>query len=286
MEISRLTYPSLWQWVQTQTGLLIDENDWVIEKNNNGECGFYSTGDGLNTFRLPLINSFARAKGNSLRSVGEFEGDAIRKITGETGIETDLGEPTGAFYKGDIKYGQAIGVLTNDNMLSFDVSRVVPTAEENRPKNITFLYCVKAFYEIVDEELVDITQFANDMANIANKTDFTIIYPNVGTEEDPAEVEYNNRYVENNPFPGCMVICQAEILLDGKWGITGWLSNASGVLVGYGVNAGQLLSDDTIIIQTGSNSVMTNSACAGGIHGINLGNIYKAPCRVKIWKVK
>lgn len=27
MEISRLTYPSLWQWVQTQTGLLIDEND-------------------------------------------------------------------------------------------------------------------------------------------------------------------------------------------------------------------------------------------------------------------
>lgn len=140
--------------------------------------------------------------------------------------------------------------------------------------------------EIVNEGLVDITQFVNYMANIANKTDFTIIYPNDGTEEEPAEVEYNNRYVENNPFPGCMVICQVEILLDGKWGITGWLSNASGVVVGYGVNAGQLLSDDTIIIQTGSNSVMTNSACAGGIHGINLGNIYKAPCRVKIWKVK
>ena len=53
---------------------------------------------------------------------------------------------------------------------------------------------------------------------------FTIIYPNNGTEEEPANVANNSRYVMSNPFPGHKVNCIAEVLYDNKWGETGWHS--------------------------------------------------------------
>ncbi|WP_067585272.1 hypothetical protein [Endozoicomonas ascidiicola] len=83
---------------------------------------------------------FGRGKGSSGRSVGSFEGDAIRNFTGTVAIHTGE-KATGAFtvvsrgsYSG---YGNLKSAL-----LSLDISRIVPTAPENRPKSLTELVCI------------------------------------------------------------------------------------------------------------------------------------------------
>lgn len=88
---------------------------------------------------------------DSARTVLSAQGDAIRNITGEfanngEGNKPDLqsGMATGAFKK------NLTGLKSNreqsDGGISytFDASRVVPTANENRPRNIAFLYIVRA----------------------------------------------------------------------------------------------------------------------------------------------
>lgn len=212
------------------------EEQWQKDKLENGECGFYSDGDGITTFRLPLINSFARARGLSSKKAGDFEGDAIRNITGNftTGRTSAYIEPAyaGAF-KGEVESGyswdeaQAFGFYR----YYFDTSKVVPTAEENRPKSITFLYCVKAFDASINQGLVDVSELVNDLTSLSNrldkeieavgkKADFTFIYPNGGSEQAPALVSAGSRYVEDNPFPGTMVICQVEVCYLDQWGVT------------------------------------------------------------------
>ncbi len=65
--------------------------------------------------------------------------DAIRNITGAIGQIDDLsGEATGAFSK-TFNVGMGWGQIAGGggNFIDFDASRVVPTADENRPKTIT-----------------------------------------------------------------------------------------------------------------------------------------------------
>ena len=102
-----------------------------------------------------LRGCFIRGLGGNSAEIGVVQGDAIRNITGSmraggqfdrnTQFIDDL-STDGAFLTvpGDKSYtgessgsGQAWGV-------DFDASRVVPTATENRPRNIAFLYIVKA----------------------------------------------------------------------------------------------------------------------------------------------
>jgi hypothetical protein len=100
---------------------------------------------------LPNLNdgSFIRGVGGNAAAMGVKQGDAIRNITGEapggSGIRVPASSYTGAFSlsnkpSGRISTGENWDLLT----ATFDASRVVPTASENRPKNIAFLYIVKA----------------------------------------------------------------------------------------------------------------------------------------------
>lgn len=53
---SRLAYPDLWAWVQTQQGYLIEESAWQAKAaTNGGNVPFYSKGDGTTTFRVPAL---------------------------------------------------------------------------------------------------------------------------------------------------------------------------------------------------------------------------------------
>ncbi|HGJ5855266.1 phage tail protein [Arsenophonus nasoniae] len=85
------------------------------------------------------------------RTVLSAQGDAIRSIKGRIGyVRQGAGSPPvfadGAFrqdrtFNANVKSGE------NDSwgsVASFDSSRVVPTANENRPRNIAFLYIVRA----------------------------------------------------------------------------------------------------------------------------------------------
>lgn len=120
----------------------------------------YGAGDGRTTFNLPdlrgeFIRGWDDGRGiDSGRTLGSAQGDAIRNITGkiDSGKNSalqlfDYIEPTGAFgVEKSWKQWTAESNSGNDNIpraITFDASRVVPTANENRPRNIALLACIK-----------------------------------------------------------------------------------------------------------------------------------------------
>ncbi len=87
---------------------------------------------------------------DSSRNLLSFQGDAIRNITGKT-VASKYGAwldtPSGAFSSISTSYQESLTTIAaTQNLLSsvFDASRVVPTANENRPRNIAFNYIVRA----------------------------------------------------------------------------------------------------------------------------------------------
>ena len=89
---------------------------------------------------------FLRGLGGNSASLGELQGDAIRNITGSTGIFTSQGWPTssGALFTKASGDGDNGGRSNEGHIIYFDASRVVPTAEENRPINKAIRYFIKA----------------------------------------------------------------------------------------------------------------------------------------------
>ena len=78
--------------------------------------------------------------------LGMVQGDAIRNITGSSGDSPN----SGAYYYGALA-GGAGGArkfagegLRGRSAINFDASRVVPTAEENRPVNTSVRYLIRA----------------------------------------------------------------------------------------------------------------------------------------------
>ena len=120
----------------------------------------YGAGDGRTTFNLPdLRGEFIRGwdEGRSVdagRVFGSMQGDAIRNITGQF-VSDDynrslVNEMLGAFAmtkrNSSLSYDAASSISTGGeylNAIKFDASRVVPTAAENRPRNIALLACIK-----------------------------------------------------------------------------------------------------------------------------------------------
>ena len=104
-----------------------------------------------------VADRFLRNAGNGL-SVGQTQGDAIRNITGRFGpldneLKTKLKTMLdGAFYLiEDEKYFGLNGEWNNNNpLIGFDASKVVPTAEENRPKSLVLKLCIKAINSLDD----------------------------------------------------------------------------------------------------------------------------------------
>lgn len=113
----------------------------------------------LPDLRGEFIRGWDNGRGvDSGRSILSSQGDAIRNITGQispnlnggtsaTWVGTDTGQAGGAL----LPRSNSINVLslpntvtTGNGGISFDASRVVPTASENRPRNIAFNYIVRA----------------------------------------------------------------------------------------------------------------------------------------------
>ncbi len=101
---------------------------------------------------------FIRNAGAGL-AVGTQQGDAIRNITGEakfghdgdTTYDPNSAASTSAIYYPDRKSPDTVSNMSvisnaanNWRPLVFDASRAVPTADENRPKAIAMVLCIKA----------------------------------------------------------------------------------------------------------------------------------------------
>ena len=120
----------------------------------------YGAGDGSTTFNLPdLRGEFMRGwddgRGiDSGRAFGSAQGDAIRNITGSIDTGSHNGQQLfdEATAKGALSIsrrqwkkwtGDSGDGGNNPAAFDFDASRVVPTAAENRPRNIALLACIK-----------------------------------------------------------------------------------------------------------------------------------------------
>ena len=120
----------------------------------------YGAGDGSTTFNLPdLRGEFIRGwdDGRGIdrgRVFGSAQGDAIRNITGsiDTGSHNgqqlfDEATAQGALAISRKQWKKWTGDSgdggNNPAAFDFDASRVVPTASENRPRNIALLACIK-----------------------------------------------------------------------------------------------------------------------------------------------
>nr|WP_279040971.1 phage tail protein [Snodgrassella alvi] len=115
---------------------------------------YYGQGDGSTTFNLPdlrgeFIRSYDDRRGvDPGRWNGSWQGDAIRNITGACsgamGVVFD--GFAGAFFDDgtrDATVATSTTKVTYNDDFCFDASRVVPTANENRPRNIALLACIK-----------------------------------------------------------------------------------------------------------------------------------------------
>ena len=112
----------------------------------------FGVGNGSTTFNLPdLRGEFMRGwdDGRGVdtgRVFGSAQGDAIRNISGQFHNWAQNGQgvyATGVFAAGIARGsgGQTSGA--GSFALDFDASRAVPTATENRPRNIALLACIK-----------------------------------------------------------------------------------------------------------------------------------------------
>lgn len=112
----------------------------------------WGAGDGSTTFNLPdLRGEFPRgwddARGlDSGRGFGTVQGDAIRNITGNIYNNFTTSGADGAFAETNLgnsnvwASGVAAGRFFHN---TFSAARVVPTAAENRPRNVALLACIK-----------------------------------------------------------------------------------------------------------------------------------------------
>lgn len=165
--LSRAIYPSLWKHAN-ESGNIIDDATWLSEVTTNGSCGKFSSGDGGTTFRVPLIKDvYIRANGTN--ALGDYQGDAIRNITGSfvsrAADEITEGAFSAAPYTDEIYLGTTSG---GRKTFSFDASLQVPTADENRPVTIVRTPIIKAFDTAINASAIDFKEVLDALANKAD----------------------------------------------------------------------------------------------------------------------
>lgn len=142
-EISRTDYPELFEAIGTT----------------------YGEGNGTTTFNIPdrrgyfgrCLDAGAEVDYQSDREIGSKQGDAIRNITGYLGGDpgaaggahpSGFSSTQGAFtgdetYPYENTYSGEHGIGGKFRFVTFDASRVVPTAPENVVKNIAEYVCIR-----------------------------------------------------------------------------------------------------------------------------------------------
>lgn len=238
----------------------------------------YGEGNGASTFNIPdLRGRFLEGSD----SVGAVKEAGLPNITGYirykdntvydcNGTFTYSGEGAGVPYV-SLTGSSYVQKITMDASKS---SSIYGNSETVQPPSITIRYIIKVFDANVNDD------------NYNLKSNFTIVYPNGGTKDNPANVTTNSYYYIENPFPGYYVNCIAEVKINNEWGITGdGKYNYAGSNYSGCVRASQF-NDDAIVVKTGSGTVFSPSSLAANPFPENGSKSYSSlPCRIKVWKI-
>lgn len=193
--LKRADYPDAWAAIEAgKVPVTVNDADWL---NNPNFRGCFSPGDGSTTFRVPDYNGkylgsmgavFLRGDGlNSAGVAGHVQGDAIRNIKGRfaSAIMADIygfvlpariASERGAFGDSFVADGvdTSINITTGAQnvaakALTFDASRTVPTAADNRPVNVTGCWAVKLFGAVQNVGSIDAASLATQLAAAQSK---------------------------------------------------------------------------------------------------------------------
>ncbi|MFA0056136.1 hypothetical protein [Vibrio echinoideorum] len=140
--VSRTVDDALWTHAAT-SGLVIAQA--TKDANPEQYAMYYGDGDGSTTFSLPnwYLGHFARGNPSGV-ALGETLGDAIRNITGYFDGSFNFASSAGPFFLENYsEFSQATVPDYGFHSVNFDVSRVVPTASENRPKSGHINICIE-----------------------------------------------------------------------------------------------------------------------------------------------
>lgn len=82
---------------------------------------------------------------DNTRGIGTVQGDAIRNITGEIHSSTEFMSHKSGAFSNSVSDSSARneGYSTGGKRFKFDASLVVPTAPENRPRNMALNFLIK-----------------------------------------------------------------------------------------------------------------------------------------------
>src|SRR5574344_820528 len=174
--VSRSLYPSLWEWVQTQSGFLLEESAWQLKaSSNNGNVPYYSSGDGNSTFRLPALKCYVKGS-SGVREIGGYLAAGLPNITGSPIIGENsyvgLPKPVGAIYKANAGNSYAGSSDRDNDYYKFDASRsnsIYGKSDTVQPETIVGLWCVKAFGTIIDTGNTDMATYVSLLQQLDQK---------------------------------------------------------------------------------------------------------------------
>lgn len=173
---SRLAYPDLWAWVQTQQGYLIEESAWQTKAAaNGGNVPFYSKGDGTTTFRVPSLKCWVKGA-DSISEVGGYLAAGLPNIEGQLGLwgtEKRYSTTSGAFStnNGALEYGA--GHVQDDGLIAdFNASLSNPiygSSDTVQPSSIVGLWCVKAYGTVTNVGSTDVSNIATGLTELETR---------------------------------------------------------------------------------------------------------------------
>lgn len=159
--VSRTAYPDLWAWIQANAPL-ITEAAWQAQAAVQTSVGAYSSGDGSTNFRLPKIVDFVRGSDTG-RAPGTWQADAYKShVHPQTGSKIIAGITSSG--------GNWVAGLAGNTTPLTDTGAT--GEEETRVKNVSMLWCVKAFGVATNQGVVDITALAASLNNKMDKVDY------------------------------------------------------------------------------------------------------------------
>lgn len=290
------TYADLWTWAQTHPSMIVTEEQWQSLKAASGGRAVpkYANVDDQ-YFRVPLVTTWVRGA-SSTDEVGTVLEAGLPNITGTMSNSSLKGvaeSVSGAFFVTSAT-NQGVTPSSSEsgrNNVGFDASKsnsIYGKSTTVQPQSVCRLWVVQAFGTNSNVGNMDVAQVAQGITDLTSRVStleadsFTIIYPNNGTKELPANISVNSRYVMDNPFPGYEVSCRAEVLYNGMWNDARYTSGTSSTA--YGVHA-SIINTDQIVVQTGVTALIAYSAASGNGFGITSNVTTSLACRVKVWKV-